>query len=156
MKTAVVFYSHDGNSKFIAKQIKSQTGADLIQLYTKDEKKRGKFASILWGCAMVFMNKKPPLKPYDFDPSPYDLIVFGAPVWAASPAPPIKTFLSQTVITGKKIALFVCHAGGKEDALDKFKALLSGNEIISAADFKNSLKNIEEAQQQTSDWIKGW
>jgi flavodoxin len=154
MKTAVVFYSCSGNSKFIAKEIKDQLNADLIQLYTKDEKKRGKVATILWGGAMVLFRKKPPLKPYSFDPSAYDLIILGAPVWASFPAPPIKTFLSQTPITGKKIAIFVSHAGGKEDSLEKFKALLSGNEIISTADFKDPLKDIEEAQRRIADWLK--
>jgi len=154
MKAAVVFYSCDGNSKFIAEQVKTHLNADLIQLYTKDEKKRGKIATMFWGCAMVFSRKNPPLKPYIFDPAAYDLIILGAPVWAGSPAPPLKTFLAQTAITGKKIALFVCHGGGKGDSPEKFKALLSGNEIISVADFKEPLKNTEEVQQQIADWIK--
>jgi flavodoxin len=154
MKTAVVFYSYGGNSKFIAEQIKTGMNADLIQLYTEDEKKRGKMAAIFWGGAMVLFHKKPPLKPYSFDPSAYDLIILGVPVWASSPAPPIQTFLSQTAINGKKLALFVCHAGGKGDSLEKFKTLLTGNEIVSEADFKDPLKNMEEAQRQTEDWIK--
>jgi flavodoxin len=154
MKAAVVFFSCSGNIKFIAKKIKDQINADLIQLYTKDEKKRGKAATMFWGGSMVFFRKKPPLKPYNFDPSAYDLIILGAPVWASSPAPPMQTFLAQTAITGKKLALFVCHAGGKGTSLEKFKALLSGNEIVSEADFKEPLKNIEEVQLRIADWIK--
>jgi len=154
MKTAVVFYSLDGNCALVAEEIKTQMNADLIRLYTKDEKKRGKIGKFFWGGGMVFLNKKPPLKPYSFDASGYDLIIIGAPVWASSPAPPVKTFLSETVIKNKKIAVFVCHAGGKGDSLDKFKALLEGNEITGAADFKEPARSGEELKKQIADWAK--
>jgi len=152
MKTAVVFYSYNGNSAFVAQQIKTRLNADLVQLYLTDEKKRGKLASIFWGGGMSVSGKKPPLKPYNFDPAAYDLIILGAPVWAGSPAPPLKTFLSQTPITGKKLALFVCHGGGKGKSLEKFKALLPGNEIVSTADFIEARKNKEEVKRQIEEW----
>jgi flavodoxin len=155
MKTAVVFFSYDGNSAFVAQQIKTRLNADLVQLCLKDEKKRGKIASLFWGGAMVFSRKNPPLKPYDFDPSAYDLIILGAPIWAGSPAPPLKTFLSQTPITGKKLALFVCHGGGPGESLEKFKALVPGSEIVSTADFLLPLRNKEEAQRKAAEWAGG-
>jgi flavodoxin len=154
MKTAVIFYSLDGNCSLVAEEIKTNLNADLIQLHLKDEKKRWGFLKILWGGGLVFSGKKPPLKPYTFDPSAYELIIIGAPVWASFPAPPIKTFISETGITGKKIALFVCHAGGKEGALEKFKALLPGNEIVSEADFISpAKKRNEDTKKQIADWV---
>ena len=155
MKTAVVYYSLDGNCAFVAEQIKTELNAELIQLYTQDDKKRRGFIKILWGGGMVFKRIKPPLKPYTFDPAAYDLIIIGAPVWAGSPAPPIETFLSGTAINGKKIALFVCHGGGKKNAITQFKALLPGNEIIAEADFVNARKNSGEVKRQIIDWVKG-
>ena len=154
MKVAVVYYSLDGNCKFIAEEIKTLLDADLVCLQTEDEKKRGKIGKLFWGCGMVFSHKNPPLKPYTFDPAAYDLIVFGAPVWAGSPAPPLRTFFSETGITGKKIALFVCHGGGKGKALEKFKTLLAGNEIIAETDFKEPAKTGgEEVKRQIADWV---
>jgi len=157
MKAAVVYYTLDGNSAIVAKEIKTQLNADLIRLQTKDEKKRGKIGKFFWGGGMVFLHKKPPLKPYTFDPSAYDLIIIGAPVWASSPAPPVQTFLSEAGITGKKIALFVCHAGGKGNALETFKTLLAGNDIVAETDFNTPYKcDSEELKQQIADWIKGF
>ena len=154
MKTAVVFYSLDGNCALVAQEIKAQLNADLISLYTKDEKKRSKIGKLFWGGGMVFGRKKPPLKPYAFDPAGYDLIVLGVPVWAGSPAPPIETFLRETGVKGKKVALFVCHGGGKGKSLEKFKALLAGNEITAEADFLEPAgKNGEK--QKIADWVKG-
>jgi flavodoxin len=154
MKVVVVFYSYDRNCTFVAERLKSQLNADLIQIQMKDDKRRRGFAKFFWGGGMVFMKKKPPLKPYAFDPAAYDLIVIGAPVWAGSPAPPLKTLLSDTAMSGKKVALFVCHGGGKGNALGKFKAMLGGNEIVAEADFKEPLKNSEEAERRISDWVK--
>ena len=154
MKTAVVFYSLDGNCAFAAQEINALVGADLIRLHTQDEKRRSKFGKLLYGCGMVFRRKKPALKPYTFDPSAYDLIVIGAPVWAGSFAPPLRTFISDTGITGKKIAFFICHGGGMGKAKEKFRTLLAGNEIVTEADFKSPYKNPEEAKQKIADWVK--
>jgi len=152
MKTAVIFYSLDGNCAYAAEEIKSLLNADLIRLHTKDEKERSGISKFFWSCGAMF--SRPQLKPYSFDPSAYDLIILGAPVWAASPASPVKTFISKAGITGKKTALFVCHAGGKGKALEKFKALLAGNDIISVIDFLNPARNSgENVKRQIADWV---
>ena len=157
MKTAVVFYSLDGNCALVAEEIKFQLNADLIRLYTKDDKKRGKIGKLFWGCGMVFLHKKPPLKPYSFDSSVYDRIIIGAPVWADSPAPPVQTFISEAAITGKKIALFVSHAGNKGDSQEKFRALLTGNDIVAETDFKDPAKcDSDDVKRQITEWVKGF
>ena len=155
MKTAVICYSFDGNCSFVAEKIKSLLNADLVRLYFKNDKNHGKFGKFLWGGGMVTFGIKPRLKPWTFDPSAYDLIIMGVPVWAGSPAPPIKTFLSAARINGKKIALFVCHGGGMGKALKKFKALCAGNNIIAEADFKEPLRSGDAALKQIEDWAKG-
>jgi len=156
MKTAVVFYSLDGNCAFTARKIGKLLNADIIHVQTKDEKKRRKFIKIIWGVIQVMSKKIPELKPVNFDPAAYDLIILGAPVWASSPAPAMKAFFSQTKIEGKKLALFMCHAGGMGDAMIKFKAMLQGNSIISEMDFNDPVKpnNMENAIQQIEEWVK--
>jgi len=154
MKTAIIYYSLDGNCTFVAEEIKNQLNADIIQLHVKSEKKRIGIFKFFWCCNLMFSHNSPPLKPYTFDPSKYDLIILGAPVWASSPASPIKTFITNTNITGKKIALYVCHAGGKGDSLEKLKALLPKNEIISEADFINPAKTKDKAKDQIANWAK--
>jgi flavodoxin len=156
MKTVVVFYSLNGNCALVAEELKNQLNADLIRLHLINERKRSFIGSLIWGCGMVMLGRKPKLQPFTFDASAYDLIILGAPVWADSPAPPVKTFISQTNITGKKIALFVCHAGGKGASQKKLKALLAGNEIVAEADFKDPAKNsCEETKREIVEWAKG-
>ncbi|MCL2763882.1 MAG: flavodoxin [Treponema sp.] len=154
MKTAIVYYSLNGNCAFVAEEIKANLDCDLIPLHTKDDKKRKGLSKFFWSFGLM-ISKKPPLKPYTFDPSAYDLIIIGSPVWAAAPASPLKTFLSDTEIKGKKIALFACHAGGLGQAMDKFKTLLPGNDIISEMDINEpSSKDSEGAKQMIAEWVK--
>jgi flavodoxin len=155
MKTAVVYYSLTGNCALIAEEIKSKLDADIIRLHTEDEKPRGGFATFFWGIGVMLGTKKAPLKPYTFNPSIYDLIIIGAPVWAGGPARPIRDFLAETAIKGKKIALFVCHGGGAGKAPEQLKALLPGNEISSETNFISPVKNIEKVKQQAAEWAKG-
>jgi len=154
MKTAVVFYSLSGSCALIAQELKARLDADLLRLHTENEKPRRGFAKFFWGIGVMLGIKKAPLKPYTFNPSAYDLIIIGTPVWAGSPARPIQAFLAETGITGKKVALFVCHNGGAGKSLEKFKALLPGNDISAEADFIAPVKNIEKANQQAADWAK--
>jgi len=155
MKTAVVFYSLDGNCAFVADEIKKLLNADLVRLHTADEKKRGKIGKFFWSFGLMFSKKPPPLKPYSFDPSAYDLIIIGAPVWGGSPASPLRSFISDVKITGKKTAFYACHAGGMGEVFDKLKAGFAGNEIVSTTDFNNAVKNAEKAKRQIADWVKG-
>ena len=155
MKPVVVYYSLDGNCAFVAEELKTLLSADLLRLCTKDEKKRSKFGQLMWGGGMVFRKKNPELKPWNFDSSAYDLIILGVPVWAGHPAPPIRTFLAEAGISGKKIALFVCHGGGMGKSLEKFRAMLTGNDIIAEANFLDPGKNAgEETKQQIAAWAK--
>jgi len=156
MKTAIIYYSLDGNCAYVAEEIKKNLNADIIQLHVRSEKNRKGIFKFFWCCGLMFSHNNPPLKPWTFDPSKYELIILGVPVWASSPAAPIKTFISQTGITGKTIALYVCHAGGMGDALEKLKALLPNNKIITEANFVNPAKNKDEkTKEQIANWVKG-
>ena len=147
MKTAVVYYSYEGNCAFVAEQIKPVLNADLLRLETVS--KNGFFVFI----RSLLTGKKPALKPHGFEPSNYDLIVLGAPVWAFSPASAMQSFLSETKINGKKIALFLCHGGSMKKAMDKFKKILDGNTIVSEIDFNSPAKNDSEKQKERiDDW----
>ena len=155
MKTAVIYYSFEGNSALVAKAIKDALNADIFEIKTTSGKKRAGFAKYVWGGFQVITHKKPELKPLSIDLKSYDLIILGTPVWASSPTPAMSSFLSRTKITGKKMALFCCHAGGKGGVFEKFKALLPGNTIVGEIDFNSPAKG-ESAQlkQKIDEWAK--
>ncbi|MDR1909736.1 MAG: NAD(P)H-dependent oxidoreductase, partial [Spirochaetaceae bacterium] len=140
MKTLVIYYSYEGNSEFVAAQIKAALGADLLRIETEDDRKRTGLSKFIWGGKQVFSRALPELKPYEVDIGAYDLIILGCPVWAGSPAPALRSFLARTPVKDKRIALFVCHGGGKGETLEKLKRELPGNTFVGDLDLANPLK----------------
>lgn len=128
MKTAVVYYSMSGNCEYTAKKIAQALDADLIRLEPEKTYPDSGFKKFFWGGKAAMMGEAPALKPYSFDAPAYDRIIFGFPVWAANPTPPIRSFIRENAekISGKKIAAFACQSGnGAEKALAKLKKMLN-------------------------------
>lgn len=115
MKTAVVYYSLEGNTKLVAEKIAERLNADIIELKCVKAYPTGKVSKFVWGGKSVTFGERPALLPYDFNADDYDAVIIGSPVWASKYAPPLKTFLSENDISSKKTGFFVCCAGGKTD-----------------------------------------
>jgi flavodoxin len=155
MKTLIIYYSYEGNCSLTAETLKELLNADVLEIKTTNEKKHRGLAKYFWGGCQVFSRGKPELKPYVFDAGQWDLIVLGTPVWAGSPAPAMVSFLEKTKISGKRIALFVCHAGGMGKALEKFKALLPLNTVTGGIGIVNPLKQgKQELKVKLEAWVK--
>lgn len=156
LKKLVVFYSLEGNTRFIAENISDITGADLLELKPIKDIKSGKFMKYVWGGKQVLMRKKPALKSMNKNPNDYDILFIGTPIWASKFTPAINSFLDKVRIKGKKIALFCCHAGGGNGkAFRMIKEELKENEILSEIEFKNPLKNNkEDVKLRLEEWIE--
>ena len=155
MKTAIIYYSFEGNTALVAKTAASVVNADIFEIKTADTRKRKGLAKYLWGGGQALRRKKPALLPLHIDINAYDLVILGTPVWAGCPAPAIVSFLDKTKITGKKVALFCCHGGGKGKVFAKLKALLPGISIAGEIDFVNPAKTESaDLKKKLGDWIK--
>lgn len=155
MKSIVIYYSFEGNTKLIANIVTDAVGADLLRLQLANELKSKSFIKYFWGGKEVFMTKTPKLLPYYFDADAYDLIFIGTPVWAWNFAPALRTFMDTEKIKNKKIALFCCHGGGKGKIFQRLESALEGNEIIGAIDFRDPLRvNTEKSVTRAKEWAK--
>ena len=154
MKKLVVYYSFEGNTKFIAEVVANALGADILELKPAKEISTHGFMKYFWGGKQVFMKEKPELLPFSKDPGYYDAIVIGTPVWSFTFSPPIGTFFSKAKLSGKKTALFCSHSGGMKKTLEDMKKKLEGNEFIGEADFVDVLKNKDENLKKAADWAK--
>ena len=128
MKTAVVYYSMSGNCEYTAKKIAKAMDADLIRLEPVKAYPDSGARKFLWGGKSAVMGEAPALKPYQFQAQAYDRIIFGFPVWASLPTPPLRTFIRENEgkLKGKKLAAFACQSGnGAEKALAKLKKMLN-------------------------------
>ncbi len=132
MKTIIIYYSLEGNTDHAAKRIAELLGADLLRLEPEKAYPSSGFKKFLWGGKSAVMAETPKLCPYTFNASEYDRIVFGFPVWASNITPPIRSFVKENELDGKRIAAFACESGsGAEKAFGKLKAAL-GIETLEA------------------------
>ena len=125
MSTLIVYFSLEGNTQYAAEKIAEETGAGLLRLDPEKQYPDSGFKKFFWGGKSAVMAEKPKLQPYAFDGGAYETIVFGFPVWAGNFAPPLRTFIKENDLTGKKIAAFACESGsGAEKAFGKLTAAL--------------------------------
>ena len=125
MKTAIVYYSLEGNTEYTANKIAEKTGADLIKISPVKEYPSKGIKKFLWGGKSAVMSEKPKLNPYNFEADNYERVIIGFPVSASTFAPPIRSFVCENSLKSKKIAMFACQAGnGAEKAFSKLKELI--------------------------------
>lgn len=156
LKKLVIFYSFEGNTRFIAEGIKNIVGADLLELKPKKDVNTKGFMKYVWGGTQVMMGKKPELVSFDKNPNDYDMLFIGTPIWASRYTPAINAFLDKMQIKGKKVALYCCHAGGGNGkAFTMLNEQLKNNEILGSIEFRDPLKHgKDEAIISLGEWIE--
>lgn len=157
MRNLVVFFSFEGNTKFIAETISKTVNADIMELKTSKKYPTEGFGKFFWGGKSVIFGEKPELINDSVDLNRYETVFIGTPVWAGTYAPPVKSFISQYKIQGKRIALFASHGGGgAKKCFAKLKEALPGNEFIGEIEFVEPNKNMMDSSNQTIRWASAF
>ncbi len=112
-KVLIAFFSWGGNTRGIAREIQSQTEADLFEIelvtpYSSD------YSTVL-DQAQHDQNiqARPEIKNHVEDFAQYDTILLGYPNWWASIPMPVASFLEEYDFSGKTIIPFCSHGGGR-------------------------------------------
>ena len=95
MKTAIVYYSMSGNTKYVADKIAEKIDADIIRIEPVKAYPDQGAKKFIWGGKSAVMGETPALQSYEFSAEKYDRIILGTPVWASTFAPPIRSFLKE-------------------------------------------------------------
>ena len=149
MKSIIVYYSLEGNTEYAAKIIAEKTGAELLRIVPKKAYPDKGFRKFFWGGKSAVMAETPELEPYEFDAKRYDRIIFGFPVWAGNVTPPIRTFIKDNSLDGKRICAFACQSGsGAEKAFGKLKACLGIDSLAAETIFNDPKSRANEANGQ--------
>lgn len=141
MKTIVVFYSMEGNTKEAAEKIAVEMGADLLELKPiKPLPTEGGKKFVIGGMKAMF-EMCPAIGKIDVDFIKYDRIILGCPVWAGKCAPYINTFLKMKGVKPLVSAVFTCSGGGdNEGCITNLKKRLPNmKQTVALADRSNEL-----------------
>ncbi|NMM62520.1 flavodoxin [Clostridium sp. P21] len=155
MRTLVVYYSLEGNTRFIAETIARSINGDILELKPeKDVPSKGFLKFILGGKQAVF-KERPKLKNLEKNIEDYDVIFLGSPVWAGTFAPAFNTLFSKMKIENKKVALFGCYGGQSGKIFENFKKYLTKSTVVGEIGFKDPLKNDKELNEnRVEKWTK--
>lgn len=154
MKTLVIFFSFEGNTRMIAHTIAERLDADVCELKTKKEYPAKGIGKYFWGGKSALFGEEPELTNETMDLDVYDALILGTPIWAGTFAPPINTLIHQYRIEHKKLAFFACHAGGgAKKCFEKLKEALPCNTFLGQMEFQEPLKgDREEHAQKAVQW----
>lgn len=111
-KIIITYYSHSGNTKYLAEQIQKEIGGEIEEIipvnpYPNDYNEVVEIAKI-----EKAQNIMPELTPFSKNLSDYDTIFVGTPVWWYTMSSPVRTFLAKNNFEGKTIVPFCTHGGG--------------------------------------------
>jgi flavodoxin len=149
----VVYYSLEGNTEFVAKELAAQTDAELIRLEPVKEIPKTGFGKYFFGGKAALTHAFTHLKPIEAQVDAYEAIVLAGPVWAATYPPAIGTFLDEHRFSGKDVYLVATSKSGNAGKFFRnLESRLSGNRIRSVLSVTNPLKNQERAKSETKQF----
>ncbi len=112
-KALIVYFSWSGNTRGIAKKIKSIIGADIAELELEKPYSRNYNTCLDEALSDQKKRARPKLKNSFENLGDYGSILLGYPNWWASIPMPIATFLESYDFKGKAIIPFCSHGGGR-------------------------------------------
>ena len=110
MKSLVVYYSRTDITKKLAEEIAGRTDADIEEIIPKVNY-QGKLGYARGGKDAI-SEKIIDLEALKYDPSEYDIVYIGTPVWAGKASAPVLSYLKQNEGKLGSVKFFVT-AGGR-------------------------------------------
>lgn len=112
MKVLVVYYSFSGVTKKFAEEMASNIGAELRELVPETKYSFVENAALKALRGEIENGHCPKLERGLDSIADYDLVFVGSPNWIQTFAPPVRTFLRNSDLSGKIIVPFCTHGGG--------------------------------------------
>jgi len=109
MKILVAFYSRSGKTKKVAETVSEILKCDKEEIF--DIKSREGIVGFLRAGTDGNLRRLTTIKEIKNNPSLYDLVIIGTPVWSSSVSTPIRTYLSLYQEDFKKVAFFCTRLG---------------------------------------------
>ncbi len=128
MKTLIVFYSRSGSTEQVAQALADKLEADLemIQDHTH---RRGLVGFLRCGYEAV-RKRTPQIDPPRQDPSTYDLVIIGTPIWAGRMCSPVRSYMQEQGSKFKQLAVFCISSSGGYDGVPEEIASVGHSPLV--------------------------
>jgi flavodoxin len=146
MKTVVVYYSRTGNTRMVAEEIASILNADIDEIHDV----RNRDGARGWLLAGRDASRKFTTEiETKLDPSKYDLVIIGTPIWAFTVTPAVRTYLTTNKF--KRLAFLSTSGGSSGEKTFKEMERISRKPIatlsLSTKSWSNKLSLSKNAQK---------
>lgn len=128
-KILIVYYTRTLNTKIIAEYLSWLFGGDLFALQTLQSYPSDLAKMVEIAVKETNEDKFPPLKEMP-NLEPYDTIFIASPIWNATIAPPMVTFLANADFKDKTLFAFLTHCGYGIGNSSKKIAKLAKNALL--------------------------
>jgi len=147
MKICIIYHSETGNTQHVAQHIASACSAErLIKVLDRTEYNR--LTRFLSRCSKAQSEQTVHISPSTIDVTPYDLIVFGSPVWAFKPTPAIHAAVEAlTGCSGKPVIGFFTHGGRPGSSEETFSRWCEQRWLKVAGTIAIHMKEIEDEKK---------
>jgi flavodoxin len=135
MKTLIVYYSRDGTTRRIAEELKAQLGADIEEI--TEPKGRGGPLGWMRSGQEASKDSIVPINPSAADPSTYDLVVVGTPIWAWKVSSPVRSYLTKMSGSFQSVAFF-CSMWSNPGETFNIMGTLAGVQPVATAKILNA------------------
>jgi flavodoxin len=151
-KILIVYFSHSGNTRKIAKQIHRNIGGELIEIETIDKYPADHSEILEQARKEITSGYKPALKTKIENINGYTVIFLGYPNWWGTIPTPVSAFLEEYDLSGKIIAPFCTHgSGGLARTVEAIKESCPDSKVLDALGIANS--RVNEAGSEVSEWL---
>lgn len=142
MKTLVAYFSATNTTKKVAQQLSAKLGCDLYEIKPLEPYTA---ADLNWmdrrsrsSLEMKDKSSRPAIVTGDLDPSAYERILIGYPVWWYTAPTIINTFLEAYDFSGKEIVLWATSGSSglgkaREDLMKSTTATIRNGSILNTA-----------------------
>ena len=136
MKTLVAYFSAQGTTAALARELAAKTGADLFEIVPREPYSA---ADITWTNPLARCNREKigkkdvPVAGTVADWESYDRVYLGFPIWYYGAPNVVNTFCKGYDWQGKRVALFATSGGsGIGRTVEKLQPYVAGGEIVKA------------------------
>ncbi len=155
LRSAVFFFSWDGNTAHLAKTISATLSIPMISLVPEKVQDPEDYVQYVWEDKQISYPRLPLLKPIDVHPADFDLVFLGSPIWKGNVAPPVLSFLDSFEFSRRQFALFCSYSGRIGGYFRQLSRILVGNEIVGTLGFREPLTlGKEKSEKEVAAWAK--
>jgi flavodoxin len=152
-KILVAYFSHSGNTRVIANQIRESVGGDIFEIVAVDPYSSDYDAVVEQARKELREEYRPKLKTKVENMESYNVVFVGYPIWWGTIPMPVATFSSEYDFSRKTIVPFCTHEGSRLGrSVTDITKLCPQSTILDGLAVRG--RDVKNAQNEVSEWLR--